>query len=205
MKKTFLSTILLLAVTLLYAQHDVRTAEIEKMNAAYTSFQCQFTQEDVAAGTGKKEQLSGTLYFQRPDRMAMHYTQPESDLLVINGDLFYMKRGKRDRRFNTAKNARMRSLSSTLLACMMGNVAEVAATNGADIEVDEKGGNYVVILSARKKQPRGYSRIVLEYRKSDGLLQQMQMDEFGGKTSLYTLASHQTNAPIQESLFMVKK
>lgn len=203
MKRIVIAALLLVMTPCLFAQGEQLLGKIKDLNKAYACFQSEFVQEETSAGTGKKEKLVGTLYFRNPDKMAMHYTQPETELLVINGDDFFMRRGKRSRRFNMEKNARMQKLGSTLLACMMGDVAQVASANDAEVSAKEDARHYVVTLTARKKQPRGYHRIMLAYSKADGLLREMTMEEFGGKVAYYVLTGHLSDGTIPENVFAV--
>lgn len=204
MMKILLSLCLFASMTL-SAQDNVMLDKIKKKNAAYNAIECAFTQEKTIAATNTKQHLAGTLYFERADKMAMHYTQPATDLLIINGTKFYMARGTRKNLFDTSKNAPMFSLSNTLLNCMMGTLTDLAKQNNADLATSKTAKYDVVTMTARKKAVRGYSKIMLWYDVKDSSLCMMQMDEFAGNSTLYTMVNKKTNGKIASDRFAVPK
>ena len=157
--RTILLTLCLFMGTILSAQNNV-LIEIENANAAYKVITGDFvrTQTNVAKGTSIK--ADGTLYIVGEDQMTQHYKAPSTDLLIINGNDFYMIRGKKTNKFNTEKNKTMRSLRNTLLYCVHGKPMELATENGAEITAEKKENEYEVVLISTKKTARGYAKIV---------------------------------------------
>ena len=198
--RTILLTLCLFVSTILSAQNNV-LAEIEKANAAYKVITGDFvrTQTNVAKGTSVK--ADGTLYIAGEDQMAQHYKAPSTDLLIINGDDFYMIRGKKTNKFNTEKNKTMRSLRNTLLYCVHGKPAALAAENGAEITAEKKAKGYEVVLTSTKKTPRGYAKIVLTYDLKSKLLTKMQLDEYNGNSTLYEMSGLKTNGDVDAKVF----
>ena len=198
--RTILLTLCLFMSTILSAQNNVLT-EIEKANAAYKVITGDFvrTQTNVAKGTSEKAE--GSLYIAGEDQMAQHYKSPSTDLLIINGDDFYMIRGKKTNKFNTEKNKTMRSLRNTLLYCVHGKPATLAAENGAEITAEKKAKGYEVVLTSTKKTPRGYAKIVLTYDLKSKLLTKMQMDEYNGNSTLYEMSNLKTNGNVDSEVF----
>ena len=133
--------------------------------------------------------------------MAQHYKAPCPDVLIINADDFYMVRGKKTNKFNTAKNKPMRSLRNTLLYCLHGKPAVLAAENGAAITAEKTAKGYEVVLVSAKKTPRGYAKIVLLYDLKSKLLRSMQMDEYNGNSTLYEMSGVKTNGNVDATVF----
>lgn len=200
--KTILISLCLFLGTMLNAQNTV-LQDIEKANAAYGSIEGLFTRTQVNAAKGNTVRTEGTLYISGEDRMAQHYKAPCPDLLIINGDTFYMIRGKKDNKFNTAKNKTMRGLRNTLLYCVHGKPAALAAENGAEITAKKVSGGYEVTLVSTKKTARGYAKIVLLYDLKSKLLTRMQMDEFNGNSTVYEMSGLKTNASVSPSVFEI--
>lgn len=198
--RIILLSLCLFVSTILSAQNDVLT-EIEKANAAYKVITGNFirTQTNVAKGTSVK--ANGTLYIAGEDQMSQYYKAPSTDMLIINGNDFYMIRGKKINKFNTEKNKTMRSLRNTLLYCVHGKSATLAAENGAEITTKKKADGYEVVLVHTKKNPRGYARIVLNYDLNSKLLIRMQMDEFNGNSTLYEMENLVVNGTIKDNVF----
>lgn len=202
--RTVLLTYCLFVSTMLGAQNNILT-EIEKANAAYKSVTGAFTRTQVNAAKGTSEKVDGDLYIAGENQMAQHYKAPSADLLIIDGNVFYMIRGKKTNKFNTEKNKTMRSLRNTLLYCVHGKPAVLAAENGAEITVEKKSGGYEVVLVSTKKTPRGYAKIVLIYDLKSKLLTRMQMDEFNGNSTLYEMSGLKINGNIDSKVFDIPR
>lgn len=202
--RTLTLTIVMLLCTWTYAQNEQTTlALIEKANAEINQIESQFTQTKTIAANEKKIKSSGTLYIKDDDKMAMHYHAPATDLLIINGEQFYMIRGKKKNRFNTGKNKAMRSLRNTLLYCVHGKPALLAQENNATLTVNTDNEGYTVILTSQKKTPRGYEKIILNYDAKSKLLTRMQMDEWNGNSTLYEMSRINTNGNIAPKQFEI--
>lgn len=200
--KNILFVISLFVCTLLSAQNKVLT-EIEKANVPYQTIEGAFTRTQVNAAKGTSVKTEGTLYIAGEEQMAQHYTAPCTDVLIIQGDDFYMVRGKKDNRFNTAKNKTMRGLRNTLLYCVHGKPALLAEENGAEITAEKKAGGYEVVLTSTKKTPRGYAKIVLLYDLKTKLLTRMQMDEYNGNSTVYEMSGLKTNGKVDAKVFEI--
>lgn len=184
------------------AQNDVLTV-VEKANAAYNTVEGAFTRTQINKAKGTTETDKGILYLAGEDRMAQHYAAPSADVLIINGDDFYMVRGKKTNKFNTAKNKTMLGLRNTLLYCLHGKPAALAAENGATIAAEKKAKGYEVVLTSAKKTPRGYAKIVLMYDLKNKTLTSMQMDEYNGNSTLYEMSGVKTNGEVDAKVFEV--
>ena len=200
--KTLLLTLSLFFSTVLCAQNNVLT-EIEKANAAYQSVTGTFTRTQVNAAKGTSVKADGDLYIVGEDRMAQHYKAPSTDLLIINGDDFFMVRGKKTNKFNTEKNKTIRNLRNTLLYCVHGKPMVLATENGAEISAEKKAKGYEVVLVSTKKTPRGYAKIVLTYDLKTKLLTKMQMDEYNGNSTLYEMSGLKVNGNVDNAVFEI--
>ncbi|MBO5250455.1 MAG: outer membrane lipoprotein carrier protein LolA [Bacteroidaceae bacterium] len=198
--KTILLSLCLFVSTLLSAQNSVLT-EIEKANATYKTIEGAFTRTQVNVAKGTSVKTEGALSISGEDQMAQHYKAPCKDVLIINGNDFYMVRGKKDNKFNTAKNKTMRGLRNTLLYCVHGKPAALAAENGAEITAEKKANGYEVVLVSTKKTPRGYAKIALTYDLKTKLLVRMQMDEYNGNSTVYEMSNLKTNGKVDTQVF----
>lgn len=199
----FIAIILSLLAFPAKAQTDKILSGIEKANSSVSTVEAHFSQTRTILASGKKTEMEGILYFSAPDKMSMHYSTPAFDLLTINGNQFHLKRSGKASTYNTDKNALMGSLSKTLLRCIKGQVSATAEDNDADVEAKSNGNNWEVTLLARKKAARGYSKIILEYRKSDGMLVSMEMVEFSGISNLYRMSDILTGMEIDKSVYII--
>lgn len=184
------------------ANNDVLD-RIEKANSSVKTIEAGFLHRKTIVATAKVISMKGMLYFISPDKMSMHYSVPATDLLIISDNQFHMNRGKKSSTYNTEKNAMMAGLSNTLLRCVRGQAAQVAADNDADISVKTTASDYVITLTARKKSAKGYSKIVLKYRKTDCMLVSMEMEEFVGIVNLYEMSDIKTGVNVDMALFNI--
>ena len=140
------------------------------------------------------------MYFQAPGKLSMVY---DADLFVINGDNVYIRRGGKVNRFDTSKVPSMKGLSATLTLGMAGKIKEIAETNNAIYNIEDGAKEYKVTIAARAKAPRGYSRIVMTFRKSDCMVTSLETTEFNGMVNSYTLAGFSKNVPVDDSVFAI--
>ena len=202
MKKTLTTLVLLLsAAAVVFAAGNPSLEKIEKTGKELRSAESHFLHNRTIQASGKVIKMEGNLFYSADDRLAMRYTKPSTDLLVIDGTKFFLSRGGVSNTFDTSKNPMMESLRSTLLDCVAGRVEKVASGNNADLAVKEDASSYIVTLTARQKAVRGYSRIVLTYRKSDCFLVKMRMEEFTGVTNTYIMDKIVKNPTVSSESF----
>lgn len=204
MRKTLAASAAALLFCIAASAQTASTVEkIEKLNSGLTTVEGQFTMTKTIAANGKKTAGEGKIYFESPNKMALIYSTPATDYLVINGDKLYLAKGDKKNSFDTAKNATMRSLSKTLINCTVGKIQSIADDNDAEISVKEGAMTYDILIKARKKATRGYSEIALSYRKSDGLLCSMSLTEFNGNRTDYIFTDTKTGVKIAPKVFIV--
>ncbi len=206
MRTIFLTCVCLLCSLFAQAQNTAVLQSIEQANAKVNSLESPFTQVQTSIAKGESVESKGALYLNGTDQMAMHYEAPSTDLLIINGSDFYLSRGKRQKLYNTEKNATMRRLANTLLLCLHGKPQQLAAeTESSKLTIEKTAKAYIVTLTTEKKQVRGYAKIVLTYDLGTKLLTNMQMDEFNGNSTTYTMGKVKTNASVDASVFEIPK
>lgn len=176
---------------------------ILKANASVRNVECKFQQLKTIKASGKKIASEGVLYFNADGRMSMNYSKPATDLLVINGQRFHLNRSGKASTFDISKNQMMASLAGTLTGCIKGDPAKVAADNGVSLSAVETTEGYVVTLAADVTGRRGYSKIVLTYRKSDCMLVKMVMEEPAGISTVYQMSEIRRNTSFPEDVFRI--
>lgn len=202
MKKFILASFMLLCGIAMQAQDNAVLQKIESANASMPNIEAHFVQTKHIVANDKKIVTEGTLYIADSNKMAMYYNEPSTDLLVINGEHFYMKQGKRDKMYNTAKNKPMASLSNTLLSCVRGKVEALAQENNADITAQKSDKGYEVTLISREKKTKGYAQIDLVYDAKSMILVYMKMTEFNGISNTYEMSQIKTGIEIDAAKFV---
>ena len=181
---------------------DASLDRIERKNTALETIEAHLNQTRTLQ-SGKEIVSEGTLYFSSPDRMSMIYSVPESDLFIIDGKSLYMARGKSRQLYDTEKNALMRSLSSTLLYCVRGQLRTLAQENNAEISVEDTSAGCKVTLNALKRSARGYSQIVLLYDRTTSVLVRMELVEFSRIRTVYEMSDIRTDITVDEAVYSI--
>lgn len=204
MHKLHILTLTLLFPIIVMSQTNP-IALIKNAGSVRSDIICHFSQQRHTVALNKVDNLEGELYYSATDRMSMHYSNPQTDLLVINGDQFYMASGKRKNLFNLTQNATMRSLAHLLLNSMHGDVEAIATETGAQIEYTSDAQYHIFTLTKTKREVKGYRRVVLKYAKTDLLLHYMLLEEHSGNYNTYTLTSHTLQPSTPDKYFIPKK
>ncbi|MBR6001522.1 MAG: outer membrane lipoprotein carrier protein LolA [Bacteroidales bacterium] len=206
MKKLFLAVLSAILPFVASAASDEEILDkIEKANASLPAAQSHFDHSRFIKASGKTINMEGAMYFVPPEKLRMQYTTPATDLMMINANIMYIRRSSDvGNVFNTDKNQMMAVLRNSLLYSIRGKMRDVARENDGNITVTEEAKNYVVTVSAKKKAPRGYSRITVTFRKSDCLPVVMVMEEFSGTVNTYTMSDIITRKPA-DSVFDIPK
>jgi outer membrane lipoprotein-sorting protein len=145
---------------------------------------CTFVQKKTLKATNKVIPGEGKVTFKAPDQLRMMYDVPEGEYLIIEGmELKNCVKGKVIN-IDTTKNPRMQKMRNTLLNCITGAYEKAAQENDATLIVEDKGSVKTVSMMAKKQQPSGYSRIIIDYNKK-GLPVRMVLDEFTGIETEY--------------------
>ncbi|MBQ7222285.1 MAG: hypothetical protein IJS02_02330 [Bacteroidales bacterium] len=176
MKRLLFTIAILSSVLPLYSQGF--TVKEKDYNEQITEVRRLFDGSTVAL-KGKFEYQKGKNY------LSIKYDNGE--LFLIDGDKMTIDRDGINQTFDTSKNLMMKSLSNALLYAFQGKLAELAEEQQADMtQTVDKDKNTVVTIAAKTKKVRGYSKIIVYY-KPDGTVFKMQMDEFNGASTLYTI------------------
>lgn len=132
--------------------------------------------------------LRGDLLFRSPDFLDMQYENPEKEHFLIEKNKMVNRREGHEIKSDLTKNVLMRRLANTLLYAFSGQVEKISKEQNTTLKVSEEKNEYLVVLDSRKKLAMGYCHIEIHYRKSDGQIVLMQMDEFNGTSTIYALA-----------------
>lgn len=189
MKKIVLLCVLSLVWVLpLSAVSDAEMLQfIAQKGTARTEISTSF-KELRAMPRKEKVSLKGKLQYRSPDFLDMVYEHPDKEHFLIDGTKMVNRREGREVKSDLTKNKTMRGLSHTLLYAFSGQVEEISKEQDTTLKITEEKTEYHVVLDARKKQVMGYCHIEIHYRKSDGQIVYMKMDEFNGMSTIYEMA-----------------
>ena len=155
------------------------------LTAGAQTMSCSFIQNKTVKATKKVIPGEGTIQFTAPDHLTMTYAVPEGEYLIIDGDQLKTCVKGKALTVDTTRNPRMRKMRNTLLYCITGAYEKAAEENDATLIVQEKDGVKTVTMLAKKAQPSGYAKVIIDYDKK-GLPVRMVLDEFTGIETEYT-------------------
>ena len=205
MKRILIAVLAALTCISSYAiDKDFTLMKIESTNLKYKTIQAKFDQKRTLPSKATAMR-AGDFYYSAPDKMSMLFTEPATDKFIISdGKMLNILNGKPAQRFDLAKAPAMASFADCLLKSMSGEVRKVAEANNAEIEVSDDAKFYVVTLTAKTKAVKGFSKMVLKYRKTDCVLVEMEMEEFNKMVNLYVLKDISKDTAIDNSVYNLK-
>lgn len=186
------------------AQTKAVLASIEKANESLKTITSPVT-ETRTLPNGKAFISKGNFHFASPDRLAILYTNPQGEYLVINTEEIAQKK-KQGKTFKLSlkKNETMKELSSTLLWCISGKLLRLAEANNASVKVSEANGVINVVFTAEVRTGRDFKKIELKYEKATLRLKSMAMTDKNNVVTKYTMDKPQYGTSIPASVFIVK-
>jgi len=206
MKRIFTSILSVVLPVLAFAGSNDAfiLSEIESKNERINTAECVFTQVRAVPAAKTSVDMSGILYFDASKKISMLYDKPAGEYFIVNGNNLTMNKGGKKTAIDLAKVPSMNSLCKTLFYCIQGKIRTLAVEVNADCAVDETATDYVVTLTAKKKEVKGYAKIILSYNKKTGIIDEMKMEEFTGVTNTYKITSAKKNVQISPDKFEVK-
>lgn len=148
-----------------------------------------FTQAKTIKASGKVIKSEGTISYTAPDQLAMLYTKPEGDYFIIDGPVVRMDMRGVTADVNTDTNKTVKAQRNAIIYGIAGNYEQIAKEMDADCTVTAgKNGGKHVVIKVRKTLPKGYSGMILDYKKN-GQISSMVLEEFGGISTEYVVTA----------------
>ena len=199
----FLSVALSVSAANMSEKTKAVLAKIEKANQSVSSISSPVT-ETRTFPNGKQFVSKGSFYFASPDRLAIRYTKPEGDYLIINTtEIAQKKKQGKSFKFSLKKNELMQELSNTLLWCISGKLIRLAEANDAAVTASEANGVIKVVFTAEVKNGRDFKKIELCYDKTTMRLKSMAMTAKNNIVTKYTMDKPTFGAKIDASVFNI--
>jgi outer membrane lipoprotein-sorting protein len=181
---------------------DVDSLIIEKIrqaNVQYTALTSNFKQIKHLPYLKEKVVSTGRFFYTKPDRLAMKYLEPAGDMMLINGDKFFMSAAGKISKTTAKANVKMRKMKSILSACLQGDVKQMEY---AAITCEEHPDHYSVAVELNGKGKGGtVKKVTVDYDRKDFTPSNLKIEEVDGTYSLYELSSKEFNQPPAEDIF----
>lgn len=179
-------------------------ADIEKASQSLSTIASPVT-ETRTMPNGKQFVSKGNFYFTSPNLLAIRYTEPDGDYLIVNTtEIAQKKKQGKTFKFSLKKNQSMQELSNTLLWCISGKLIKLAEANDAEVATSEANGVITVVFTAEAKNGRDFKKVELTYDKATFRLKSMAMTGKNNVVTKYTMDKPQYGTQIDASLFQIK-
>lgn len=186
------------------AQAKSVLSAIEDANASITTIESPVT-ENRTLPNGKSFVSEGMFYFTNPNLLAIRYTNPADEYLVVNAtQIAQKKKHGKTFKFDLAKNQTMQELSNTLLWCISGKLIKLAEANNASVTVSESNGVINVVFKAEGASGRDFKKIELTYDAATKRIKTMALTDKNNIVTKYTINKPKYGSPIPASTFEIK-
>ena len=168
------------------ASFKERLAEASRENR---TIQCDFTQRKQVRRMKNEIELKGRFYYDNSLAMALDYTVPEGDKVIIRNDRIILK---------TA--GQLQQVALMIRASMTGDLSQFG--QGWQIGYTEKEGVGEVKMVPESKRARKYiDSITLCFDLRDMTLDRMELCETEGGHSVYEFRNKRFNLPVDPARF----
>ncbi|MBI5429743.1 MAG: outer membrane lipoprotein chaperone LolA [Nitrosomonadales bacterium] len=189
----YILTVLLLLVAPLPA-HAAAIDKLKTFIAATRSAQADFTQEVLDQNGKRIQSASGTMQFQRPGKFRWSYRKPYEQLIVGDGERFWLY------------DADLNQVTVRKLDAALGSSPAALLSGSNEIErgftLTENGSREGLewLLATPRSQDGSFSRILMAFDAQSGLAAMELSDMFGHKTVL-RFSAMQRNPKLPEQQF----
>lgn len=181
-------------------------SQVKKYNEKYTTMSCAFTHTNYLKMMTKPIVSTGTLYFEKTDKLSMIYENPKGEFLVMNGDRFAMVLAGRSVSMNANNNKRVASMKSMILSFIDGHLdkAELQEKIDLALNTNEKANVVSVILDPKENKGKVVS-VDISFDKNTAEILSIQVNEKNGNYSIYELGEKTFNQEIDQKVFNISK
>lgn len=173
--------------------------KIKQANTKYSAITSDFKQIRRLAIVEGETVSTGKFFYLKPESLAMYYSQPANDVMMIGGDRFYMLAAGKITKASAKINAKVRRMKTILSACLQGDVKQIEFRKITCSETDK---NYTVTVEIGGKTRNGViNKVSVSYDKDDFSPSILKTEEPDGSYTEYELMSKTFNQPPDAKIF----
>lgn len=184
-------------------QQDI-ISRINKATAGVKSMSCTFTQTKYLSLLSDKMVSEGKMNYKQPNKLRWEYTSPYQYLFIFNGSKVYVGNKSRKDVIDTNTNKVFKEVARI----MMNTVTGTAMSNSSDFSLDVADENtrwQVTLVPKKKEMKKMFSKIVLEFIKSDLMISEINIYEKNNDRTNIKLKNIKINGAVNETLFAIPK
>ncbi|RYE89557.1 MAG: outer membrane lipoprotein carrier protein LolA [Cytophagaceae bacterium] len=173
-----------------------------KAAAKTQSIKSSFHQEKNMSMLSEKISSDGLFYFKKNNKVRMEYTKPYKYLLVINGDKILIQDQQKRKVYSAGDNKLFKVINNVIIDCVQGKALDSKDFTTKIYESDK--GYCLDLVPQAKEMHKLFTTIRLFIGKDDFAIDQLEMHESMGDTTLITFVDKQLNTAISDEVFAVK-
>jgi len=210
MKKIISSIVLLLFFFVQVQAQNWQTAKdvplfkqkLNESNAKIQSMKSDFFQEKKLTFMAQKINSKGVMWYKKPDKLRLSYTQPNKYEMVILGSKVLFKNGDKISKVDANNNKLFKYINDLMMSSMKG---EVLNNTDFSYQFKENAQSMLVEMKPLKPALATYiTQIHLIFSKTDWQLNSMEMFEKGGDVTLIKFSNRLINSNFQDEVFKIQ-
>ena len=181
---------------------DELYARGQKQNAGLKTLTASFVETSTSSLLTRPVIARGTVIVERPARVALRYTDPETRMVLIDGDRMTMFWPSANIRSVKDIGASQRRIQKYFVDSSPDELRSHFQVNAR--EADDQPGTYLIMMVPKRKQIlEGMTRLELWLDRTSLLLAAMRMTFPSGDTKLMTFTDVKPNASIDQAWFTI--
>ncbi len=175
-------------------------SRLAKASSQNKTIVAKFEQTKKVVGIKAEVKSQGDFYYENSGRMAMLYSNPAGDKIIMNGEIFHIVTGGKTIKSDVNSNPMMAQISYMMQASMSGDVEKLG--KGWELSVTEKDSVFVVSVKPTERSIKKYvSSMTMIFCNKTMTLDELRIDETSGGYTSYKFVSKQINKYIEPSKF----
>lgn len=176
--------------------------KIESMSKATVSIESDFIQEKNLSMLSEKIISKGHFVFKKENLLRWEYSSPSKYLIVINKDKVVIKDEKKTTKYDMNSNKVFKEINDIMLSCVQGTIFK---SNKFKTSYYENDKFYKLELIPQvKNMKETFKKINLYFDKNVTSVAKMEMIESNEDLTSIDFTNKKLNAPIAETIFIVK-
>ena len=176
--------------------------KIETMSKNMLSIESDFIQEKNLSMLSEKITSKGHFVFKKDNLLRWEYLTPSKYLIIINHNKIMIKDEKKTSNYDMNSNKVFKEINDIMLSCVQGTIfkSRKFKTNYFENEKFYK----LELLPQEKNMKNTFKKINLFFDKNVTSVAKLEMIESNNDSTLLDFINKKTNAPIAETLFILK-
>lgn len=176
--------------------------KIESMSKATVSIESDFIQEKNLSMLSEKIISKGHFVFKKENLLRWEYSSPSKYLIVINKEKVVIKDEKKTTKYDMNSNKVFKEINDIMLSCVQGTIFK---SNKFKTSYYENEKFYKLELIPQvKNMKETFKKINLYFDKNVTSVAKMEMIESNEDLTSIDFTNKKLNAPIAETIFIVK-